>query len=185
MFVLFIVTIFAPSAAARMFHPSRFRLLAHGGTELSEGVDLRTHLIANFPGEFAPNVDVGVAWRPLSWLGTEVDLGWSFRTDEPIVTADVSPAWGQWWAWMHAEFQPKSRGGYYFVQGERTVTSWIDLGVESEGWGGMQDVDSWSHGLGPNALIHFGDRMRVDLALHAREMHGLRPEFFVRWHLFL
>lgn len=173
--------------AENAFHPSRVRLLVHGGLDLNKDVQLQAHFIpaGNLIGELAPYSYLGAKFQTSDWLGIEAYAGWAFGNDEPLVSLMFNPKFGNLWAWTETDVQMPSWDGYWFAQLDYQLLDWLHTGVEGEGWGNYESGSLWSHGGGPNLLFQFG-KIGVDLAVHVRELKdSIKPEFFTRVHLFL
>ncbi|MFA6027368.1 MAG: hypothetical protein WC752_00365 [Patescibacteria group bacterium] len=174
------------SAMAQDFDPTRVRLLIHGSLEVKENVELRAHFIpaGNLLGEVAPILYLGVNFKPVEWLGFEPVVGWTFVTDEPIVSLRASPDFGLIYGWADIELNLPGLGGYWFVQADVRLLKWLHMGLEGEGWGSYY-TDFFSNGGGPNLLLRYG-KVGVDLAIHAREVNdSVGPGFVIRFHTFL
>lgn len=187
--VLVAVTfIFTSTARAEdAFHPSRVRLLVHGGLDLSKDTRLEFLFVpaGNLIGELAPRTYLGAKLKVTDWLGVETYAGYASKPDEPLISFTLNPHFGRLWAWTKTDVQMPSRSGYWFAQLDYQLLDWLHAGVEGEGWGNYKSGSSWSHGGGPNLLFRFG-KVGVDLAVHARELKdSVKPEFVTRVHLFL
>lgn len=173
--------------AGDTFHLSRVRMLVHGGHDLTEDARLELRFVpgGNLAVGVAPVSFLGVKFRAASWLGIEAYAGWAFKPDRPIVSLTLNPHSGALWAWTEVDWHLPSHDGYWFVQADYQIADWFHAGVEGEGWGNFERASSWSHGAGPNALLRFGGA-GLDLALHVRDIERkVKPEFFMRVHLFL
>lgn len=192
--VRFIMALFAATLlftstarAEDAFHPSRVRLLVHGGLDLNEDARLEFRFIpaGNLIGELAPISYFGAKFKATDWLGIETYAGWAFKPDEPLVSLTLNPHIDNLWAWTEIDLRMPSYDGYWFAQLDYQILDWLHAGVEGEGWGNYESGSSWSHGGGPNLLFRFG-KVGVDIAVHARELEdSVKPEFFMRAHLFL
>ena len=183
-FTLFVCT---TAEAQEAFHPSRMRLLVHGGYDLSETTRLEFRFIpaGNLLGELAPITLLGAKFKVAGWLLVEPYVGWKTASNEPLVSLTFNPSFDKLWAWTEVDVVFPSWGGYWFVQVEYKFAEWFHAGLEGEGWGNYKDAESWSHGGGANALFRFG-KIGMDLAVHLRGLQGVvKPEFFLRVHLFL
>ena len=169
------------------FHPSRARLIMHGGGDITERTrfELRFVPAGNLLGKLAPLLYVGFKFKLNDWMGIETYTGWTYGKDEPLLSLSFNFRYGAFWAFTEDDLQLPSGLGYWFVQFERNLTKrWI-IGIEGEGWGDYKNIASWSHGFGPNVLYRAG-LSGVDLALHLRELNGeIKPELFIRFHVFL
>jgi hypothetical protein len=178
------------SAKAETFHPSRVRLLVHGSYQLNEVLQLQAHLIpaGNLLAGLAPISYLGVNYKPTNWLAIELDTGWNFKADEILFSVKPCLEYKKFWLWAEVDAQFPSYSGYWFVQVQYKITGWLHAGIEGEGWGNFSDSATWSHGGGPNLLFRLGKHVGVDLTIHARDLPnddiGVRPEFFLRTHLF-
>jgi hypothetical protein len=188
-FVAVLITaLWAGTALADGFHPSRTRLLFHSKQELKEGGALLLHFLPS------GNLSAGVLPRAYfsyqhklgaEWFKLEPTLGYYFPDEEPIFSVRFAPEVGRFWSWTDLEYQRPSGSGYWFSQVEMKARDWFHTGFEGDGWGVVGDGDSWSHGAGPNILLRFG-KMGGDFALHARYLEGqTAPELFLRIHVFL
>ncbi|MFH1252713.1 MAG: hypothetical protein V1664_00045 [Candidatus Uhrbacteria bacterium] len=170
------------------FHPSRVRLLIHGGVDIGEKSQLQLDFIpaGNLLGEVAPLTHLGVNIEPVKGLGVKPVIGWAFGNDEPILAIQLSPVFAdRIYGWGDVELQLPSQSGYWFAQADYELTDHIHAGVEGEGWGLFSDGSSWSNGGGVNLLGRF-DKTGIDLAGHIRNLDGsTKPELVVRVHLFL
>ncbi len=181
--------LFASVAQAEdTFHPSRARLLFHGAQNIDNVAQLRAHFIpsGNLMNGLSPLVFLGAGMKPADWIDIEPALGWTFGNNEPILSLRLCPAFGKFYVWADAEINLPSKNGYWFAQADYKILDWLHAGIESEGFGGnYEDGSSWSHGGGPNVLLRLG-KMGVDTALHIRDLdHSVRPEFLMRFHVFL
>jgi hypothetical protein len=173
-------------ANAYASHPSRIRLLIHDAVKVDSTLELRTHLIpsGNLVGEIKPLVYLGLGWRATTWLDIEPAVGWAFDNDEPITSLRIMTL-NKVWTWTDVELQSRTLSYYWFSQTNYNLTSWCQIGAETEGWGRMNSKDAFSYGLGPNMLLRF-KQAGLDIALHYREMSKKTgSELVLRFHLFL
>lgn len=188
LWLLFATTFYATDVHAQeRFHPSRVRLLVHGALALDDTEIVYLFVPAgNLVGQVAPFAYLGLKQKPTRWLGVEGNGGWSFGDDEPIAALSLSPSFGSFWAWTLTEVQLPSTRGYWMVELEYRLRPWLHAGIEGEGIkGSFSGAERWSNGGGPNLLFRLG-KVGVDLAIHARDKESdVRPEFFLRTHLFL
>lgn len=169
------------------FHPSRVRLLIHSDFQVNDEVHLRVNFIpaGNLLAGLAPLAYLGLGWQATSWLDIEGTLGWCFKANEPIVSTRLSLNFGDFYAWGDLELQLPGENGYWFLMAEYKLLDWIHVGVEGEGWGSYIGNAPWSNGGGPNILFRFG-KVGLDLVIHVRDLNdSVKPEFFLRAHLFL
>ncbi|MBI2436486.1 MAG: hypothetical protein HYV41_01945 [Candidatus Magasanikbacteria bacterium] len=108
--ILFVVlTIFlqTPSTNALELHPNRVRLLIHAQYDVNEQLDVRTTFIpaGNLLGELAPIIYTGVAYQLMKWFELEMDFGWVFQPNEPLISIKPSFNFGNFWAWSELEVQ--------------------------------------------------------------------------------
>jgi hypothetical protein len=173
--------------AEHAWHPSRIRVIAHGGHEISKHMRLEYRFIpsGNLIGELAPISYLGIKAEALRWLEIELEAGWAFKHNEPLISLTLNPHLNKLWGWIETDIQPQSQHGYWFLQTDYQVASWAHAGIEYESWGSYHGGSAWSHGAGPNFLLRFGT-VGIDLAVHLREnSNEIKPEFFLRTHLFL
>jgi len=173
------------SLSAKDWSDSRIRLLAHASDSLAQSSQLRFHFIpsGNLVGEVKPIGYLGLGWKAADWLDIEPVLGWSFATDEPIVSVRVTPIWKDFWSWTDVELNTTTHNGYWFSQVDYQLSRMIHIGVEGEGWGNF-DHGNWSHGFGPDLLLRL-KQMGIDLAVHYRTYQKeSKPEFVMRIHFF-
>ncbi|MFA6130917.1 MAG: hypothetical protein WC730_01490 [Patescibacteria group bacterium] len=185
-FFLFFVLSSPQAYAGETFHPSRVRLLIHGGYNVGETTRVQFHFIpaGNLLGELAPLGYLGLSVKPAPWLGVEPVVGWAWGPDEPIASIRLAPDFGPVYGWFDGEIRFPSYGGYWFGQMEYRVSKWLHTGIEGEGWGDFDD-GGWSQGGGVNVLGRF-EKTGLDLAIHVRDIDSkVKPEFVLRFHLFL
>ncbi len=184
--ILLSVLTYSSVAKADTFSPSRVKLLVHGTHEFSPEMNIAAHLIIpNLRTGTAPNVYLEFNWTPTPYITVTPCLGWHFGKDEVITSVRLAPKYQNFWSWVDLEFNPKTKSGYWFVQAEYKVLSWMNVGAEEESWGDFHKFSSFSHGGGPNVLLQLSKYVWVDLALHARELNQVvRLEFYLRFHVF-
>jgi len=80
--------------AGDTFHPSRTRLLIHGGLAMDDRTEIVYLFVpaGNLMGKLAPFAYLGLKKKPTRWLGVEGNGGWSFGDDEPIAALSLSPS---------------------------------------------------------------------------------------------
>lgn len=164
------------------FHPSRVLLELTGTHQLTDQWQLHGTLVAanNLVNGFAPKLFTGANWKPSARISGGVALGWSFMDNEPLLEFTLAPSSIHWYANLVWEIMLPSQTSYWLVQTEYRWLSWLHTGIEAEGWGQIGHKSSWSSGGGPNVLLRW-DNFDLDLALHARDLHGtVRPEFSAR-----
>ncbi len=177
----------SPAHADDLFHPSRARLIAHGGHDLGEKTRLEYRFApsGNLLGELAPAAFFGAKFKATEWLGIETYLGVAFKPNEPIMSLSLNPHFDNVYGWTQIDLRVPSKTGYWFTQAEYKILDWFHVGVEGEGWGNYERSASWNHGGGPNLLFRFG-MLGVDTTVHIRSYNSeTKPEFFLRTHLFL
>jgi len=181
-----------PVQAKQLVNHPRLRMVIHGGSELTPNVDSRVHIVpsTNLASGLTPYLYLGAAWKPLQWLDIESDMAWDFHNAEPVLAFRPSVKFGDFWSWSDVEIQIPSMSGYWFLQAQYTLSDFIELGIEGEGWGKIGHADTWSHGVGSNMLLHFNKHVAVDIAFSIRhaapiENRGWSLDTFVRVHIFL
>ena len=188
MILMAMALLLASTAQANdLLHPSRARLIAHGGHDLSEKTRLEYRFApsANLLGEPSPMAFFGAKFKATNWLGVETYLGVAFKPNEPLVSLSLNPHFDKVYGWTAIDLREPSKAGYWFAQAEYKIFDWFHAGAEGEGWGNYEKSASWNHGGGPNLLFRFG-MLGVDTAVHIRAYNGeTKPEFFLRTHLFL
>lgn len=117
---------------------------------------------------------VGWAWQDKEWVG-------GFR-----IYFDSSQFWRNY---SNLEYQPKSQAFYYLTQLEFRLSPFLEMGVEVEGWGDIDD-DLESNGAGVNIVFNLhalsgwkvpSAKASVELAVQYRELGGLwKPQAVAR-----
>jgi len=202
------LSIFALPAAAQWqhnikwsdsWHAPRARILFHNSEEVSPGLERRIHCLfpnVNLEGRLNFLAYLGLNFKSMSHLDVEPAIGYNLRQETMITSTRFSlydgqsMAYSRAYAWLDLEYTPNGQGTYYFAQAEYSALEYVEFGLESEGWGGL-DGQSKSIGLGPNLILHFRrgpHNINVDLAVHYRDLDdvpdaGWKPEFFFRLHL--
>lgn len=180
---LLTLTTFTEVKADDEFHQSRARLIINAAKEVKDDLFVKARFVPapNLLGDITPMVYLGVG-ASQKLFGFEVvgSLGWSFVLDEPFASVMMGLRYERVVAGLQFDTRFPSLQGYWSANLDyNVIQNWLLLGVEGEGWGTFTKGE-WSNGGGPNVLILFGD-MRVDLALHARDIGGeLKPEFSIR-----
>ncbi|HBW73794.1 MAG: hypothetical protein UX10_C0035G0005 [Candidatus Magasanikbacteria bacterium GW2011_GWA2_45_39] len=187
--VLFVMSAFSPTLAhADTFRPSRVRMLTHSTQQFNDELSASWHFIPapNLLDEVAPVTYGCLDWTPTPTLTISPTIGWSFKSDEPIVSLRLTHKIGKFWGWIDLEEKPRSQTFYFFAQGEYKLTDFLHIGAEEESWGDIRHLGVASHGAGPNLLLRFGKSVGADTAIHFRSVGGgaTKPEFFFRYHLF-
>lgn len=164
--------------------PSRIRLLIHDSREMGNNIDARIHFIPTpnlLEGNFTPLVYISLGFKQISWLDVEPAIGWNFSNNNPILSLRLAPSFWRIYAWIDAELCIPSWDGYWFVQLEYKLTSWLHIGIEGEGWGNYLTI--FSNGGGPNVIVNF-EHLAIDFTVHVRDFgHVTRPELFARIHI--
>ncbi len=191
--VLFIVmTIVVPTVLAKDHHPSRIKLLVHAKHEIQDNLFVRNHFILgpDLSNGTSPFLYFGLGWQPNTWFDIEPVLGWNFKGDELIYSLRIAPTNNhdnkkkKWYSWTDIEVGMPSRNGYWFSQIQYRINEWLDIGLEGEGWGNYRDNNSWCNGVGPNMIMKFG-KWQTDIAVRFQDMDNeVKPELFIRLHLF-
>jgi len=188
--VIFGLSSLQANAKPTVDHP-RLRLLIHGGSELAPNLDARVHIVpsTNLASGLTPYLYLGAAWKPLQWIDIESDMAWDFHNAEAVLAFRPSVKFGDFWGWSDVEIQIPSMSGYWFLQAQYTLSDFIELGIEGEGWGTIGHAKTWSHGVGPNVLLHFNEHIEVNIALQVRHSQGKEGKWgldpFIRVHLLL
>lgn len=173
LFVLFIATSVNAS-------PVRSVFLLHGQADIGHELVLRGDLLPLL-GE--TTIELG-GLGP-KWLEIAPALGLDFPSGEAIVSLRLSPIYEKFWGWVDLEFRPTSSASYLYAQLEWEAAAWIHVGLEGESWGSFSDIASFSHGLGPNALVKLGDHARFDFSYQFRRENGAwQQEVVFRGHFY-
>lgn len=169
------------------FHPSRVKLAVHGGYDVGDKTRLEYRFVpsGNLIGELAPIAFFGTKFKTMDWLTVETYAGFAFKTNDPLFSLSFNPHVNKLYAWTEIDWRAVSHDGYWFAQAEYQVTPWFRTGIEGEGWGNFEKSASWTHGAGPNVLFRFG-MVGIDMAVQIRDIKGdVKPQFYLRTHLFL